>query len=25
LFLQNPRNQDVRRALESMEREGRLG
>jgi hypothetical protein len=25
LFLQNPRNQDVRRALETMEREGRLG
>ena len=25
LYLQNPRNQDVRRALETMEREGRLG
>jgi hypothetical protein len=25
LFLQNPRNQDVRRALETIEREGRLG
>lgn len=25
LFLQNPRNQDVRRAMETMEREGRLG
>ena len=25
LFLQNPRNQDVRRAMETLEREGRLG
>lgn len=25
LYLQNPRNQDVRRALETLEREGRLG
>lgn len=25
LYLQNPRNQDVRRAMETLEREGRLG